>query len=101
MSPLILSDSTSFTGCDGTDVAVASSVRFPPIALLQGVLERVRRDDVRLLLVAPYWPGCSWFTDLVGLLEDSPWEILVRRDLLSQSVGTIFHPRPELWKLWV
>ncbi len=64
MSPLVLSDSSSSTGagCHGTDVAEASSVRLPPIALLPGVLERVRRDEVRLLLVAPYWPGrpSSW-----------------------------------------
>ncbi len=74
---------------------------FPPIALLPGVLERVRRDGVRLLLVAPFWLGRVWFSDLISLLDGSPWEIPVRRDLLSQAEGMIFHPRPELWKLWV
>ncbi len=74
---------------------------FPPIALLPGVLERVRRDGVRLLLVAPFWPGRVWFSDLISLLDGSPWEIPVRRDLLSQAEGMILHPRPELWKLWV
>ncbi len=74
---------------------------FPLIALLPGVLERVRRDDVRLLLVAPFWPGRVWFSDLISLLDGSPWEIPVRRDLLSQVGGTLVHPRPELWKLWV
>ncbi|KAI2660026.1 ORF V: Enzymatic polyprotein [Labeo rohita] len=73
---------------------------FPPIALLPGVLERVRRDGVRFLLVAPYWPARAWFSDLISLLNGSPWEIPVRRDLLSQAGGTILHPRPELWKLW-
>ncbi|KAI2647353.1 ORF V: Enzymatic polyprotein [Labeo rohita] len=72
---------------------------FPPIALLPGVLERVRRDGVSLLLVAPYWPGRVWFSDLISLLDGSPWEIPVRGDLLSQAGGTILHPRPELWKL--
>ncbi len=72
---------------------------FPPIALLPGVLARVRRDEVSLLLVAPFWPGRVWFSDLISLLDGSPWEIPVRRDLLSQA--GIFHPRPELWKLWV
>ncbi|KAL0187573.1 hypothetical protein M9458_014672, partial [Cirrhinus mrigala] len=86
-------------GCHGTDVAEASSVCSPPIALLPGVLERVRRDGVRLLLVAPYWPARAWFSDLISLLDGSPWEIPVRRDLLSQAGGTILHPRPELWKL--
>ncbi|KAL0170910.1 hypothetical protein M9458_035506, partial [Cirrhinus mrigala] len=74
---------------------------FPPIALLPGVLERVCRDGVRLLLVAPYWPARAWFSDLISLLDGSPWEIPVRRDLLSQAGGTTLHPRPELWKLWV
>ncbi len=64
---------------------------FPPIALLPGVLERVRRDGVRLLLVAPFWPGRVWFSDLISLLDGSPWEIPVRRDLLSQAEGMILH----------
>ncbi len=74
---------------------------FPPITLLPGVLTRVRRDGVRLLLVAPCWPGRVWFSDLISLLDDSPWEVPIRRDLLSQAGGAILHPRPELWKLWV
>ncbi|GAA6064854.1 uncharacterized protein LOC113526632, partial [Tachysurus ichikawai] len=74
---------------------------FPPIALLPGVLERVRRDGVRLLLVAPRWPGKPWFADLVSLLEGPPWEIPPRRDLLSQAGGTLVHPRPQLWRLWL
>ena len=74
---------------------------FPPIALLPGVLERVRRYSVRLLLVAQYWPAQIWFSDLISLLESPPWQIPLRRDLLSQAGGTLFHPRPELWGLWV
>ncbi len=74
---------------------------FPPVALLPGVLERVRRDGVRLLLVAPFWPGRVWFSDLISLLDGSPWEIPVRRDLLSQAGCTLVHPHPELWRLWV
>ncbi|XP_059371000.1 uncharacterized protein LOC132108312, partial [Carassius carassius] len=66
---------------------------FPPIALLPGVLARVRRDGARLLLVAPFWPGRVWFSDLVSLLDGSPWEIPIRTDLLSQAQGTIIHPR--------
>ncbi len=41
----------------------------------------------------------SWI--LISLLDGSPWEILVRRDLLSQAEGMILYPCPELWKLWV
>ncbi|CAM4654716.1 unnamed protein product [Leuciscus chuanchicus] len=73
---------------------------FPPVALLPGVLERVRRDRVCLLPIAPRWPGRVWFPDLVSLLDGHPLELPVRRDLLSQAGGSIFHPRPELWNLW-
>ncbi len=74
----------------GLDAMVQTGPRlrlyaFPPVALLPGVLERVRRDGVRLLLVAPFWPGRVWFSDLISLLDGSPWEIPVRRDLLSQA----------------
>ncbi len=70
---------------------------FPPIALLPWVLERVRRDRVLLLLIALRWPGRLWFPDIISLLDGSPLELPVRRDLLSQAGGSIFHPQPELW----
>lgn len=73
----------------------------PQIPLLPGVLDRVSQEGVCLLLVAPCWPGRPWFVDLVALLEDSPWEILFRLDLLSQAGGIIVQPHPELWKLRV
>ncbi len=34
-------------------------------------------------------------------LVSASWEIPIRRDLLSQLQGKIWHPQPELWKLWV
>ncbi len=73
---------------------------FPPIALLPGVLERVRQDRVLLLLIAPRWPGRVWFPDLISLLDGPPLVLPIRKDLLSQAGGSIFHPQPELWKLW-
>ncbi len=73
---------------------------FPPIALLPGVLEGVRRDRVLLLLIAPQWSGRVWFPDLISLLDGPPLELPIRRDLLSQAGDSIFHPHPELWKLW-
>ncbi len=48
---------------------------FPPIALLPGVLERVRRDRVPLLLIAPRWPGRVWFPNLFSLLYGPPLEL--------------------------
>ncbi|KAI2664153.1 hypothetical protein H4Q32_002288 [Labeo rohita] len=67
---------------------------FSLIALLPGVLERVCRDGFRLLLIAPYWPARAWFSDLISLLDCSPWEIPFRRDLLSQAGGHLRAPSP-------
>lgn len=74
---------------------------FSPIALLPGVLERVRQGRGPASARRPVLAGPSiWFSDLVSLLDSSPLEIPIRRDLLSQVGGVFVHPRPELWKLW-
>ncbi|XP_073721072.1 uncharacterized protein [Misgurnus anguillicaudatus] len=74
---------------------------FPPVALLPQVLARVRQQGSCLLLIAPRWPNRVWFSEMISLLNGSPWAIPERRDLLSQAGGTIFHPRPDLWNLHV
>ncbi len=42
-----------------------------------------------------------WFPDLTELLVAPPWPIPVRRDMLSQADGSVWHPNPELWSLHV
>ncbi len=74
---------------------------FPPIKLIPAVLCRVKVSSARLLLIAPFWPSQTWFSELTPLLYRPPWEIPIRWDLLSQLQGKIWHPQPELWKLWV
>ncbi len=74
---------------------------FPPIKLIPAVLCRVKVSGARLLLIAPFWPSQTWFSELSPFLYRSPWDIPIRRDLLSQLQGKIWHPQPELWKLWV
>ncbi len=74
---------------------------FPPIKMIPAVLCRVKVSGARLLLIAPFWPSQTWFSELTPLLYRPPWEIPIRRDLLSQLQGKIWHPQPELWKLWV
>ncbi len=74
---------------------------FPPIKLIPAVLCRVKVSSARLLLIAPFWPSQTWFSELTPLLYRSPWEIPIRLDLLSQLQSRIWHPQPELWKLWV
>ncbi len=74
---------------------------FPPIVLLPQVLRRVREQRHKLLLIAPLWRNQSRVSALFQLLEAAPWPIPLRRDLLSQVNGTLWHPRPELLALHV
>ena len=72
---------------------------FPPVELIPPVLERVRQQGLSLILVAPWWPAKSWYAEIVSLLAARPLQLPLRRDLLSQAGGEVFHPRPELWRL--
>ncbi|KAI2667306.1 ORF V: Enzymatic polyprotein [Labeo rohita] len=67
---------------------------FPPVSLLAQTLCKIREDEEQVLLVAPYWPTRTWFPELISLAAAPPWKIPLRRDLLSQGMGTIWHPRP-------
>ncbi len=70
---------------------------FPLIALLPQVIRRVRDTKCTLLLVAPLWRNQVWFLEMIKLLSATLWSIPLRRDLLSQAQGKIWHPQPELW----
>ncbi len=72
---------------------------FPPVALLPQVLRRVRKQRHKLILIAPLWRNQPWVSELFQLLKAARWLIPLRRDLLSQANGTIWHPRPRLWAL--
>lgn len=74
---------------------------FPPLPLMVQTLHRVMVDSHSLLLVAPRWPGRVWFPQLLQLLDGDPWCLPVRRDLLSQLGGQIWHPDPARMQLWV
>ncbi|XP_075336649.1 uncharacterized protein LOC142397191 [Odontesthes bonariensis] len=74
---------------------------FPPIPLIVPTLQRVLQQGHRLLLVAPFWPGRTWFPLLHRLCSGSPWHLPDRRDLLSQWQGRIWHPDPSRLQLWV
>ncbi len=94
-------------GTLGTDALACSWPRglrkyaFPPVSLLAQTLCKVREDEEQVLLVAPYWPNRTWFPELLLLATAPPWQIPLRRDLLSQRGGTLWHPRPDLWNLHV
>ncbi len=74
---------------------------FPPVSLLAQTLCKVREDEEQVLIVAPYWPNRTWFPELTLLMTAPPWRIPLRKDLLSQRRGTLWHLRPDFWKLHV
>ncbi len=91
----------------GTDALAHSWPRglrkyaFPPVSLLAQTLCKIREVEEQVLLVAPYWPNRTWFPELMLLATAPPWPIPLRKDLLSQRRGTLWHPRPDVWKLHV
>ena len=72
---------------------------FPPLELIHPTLERTRLQGLTVLLVAPAWG--SWRSEIAPLLYVNPWPLPLRRDLLQQAGGEIFHPRPADLDLWV
>ncbi len=52
-------------------------------------LERVCRDRVLLLLLAPRWPGRVWFPDMISLLDGPPLELTVRGLDISPQTRTV------------
>ena len=71
---------------------------FPPLSLIPPTLERVRGQGLTLILIAPGWG--SWRSEISRLLYDEPWQLPLRRDLLTQAGTEIFHPRPADLDLW-
>ncbi len=65
-------------GTLGTDALAHSWPRglrkyaFPPVSLLAQTLCKVREDEERVLLVAPYWPNRTWFPELMLLATAPP-----------------------------
>ncbi len=73
---------------------------FPPLALIPPTLARVRGHGHKLILIAPHWPALHWLAEIYQMLCAQPWQLPIRRDLLSQGRGTVFHPHPERLQLW-
>ncbi len=48
---------------------------FPPIALLQQVVRRIREQGHKVLLVAPLWRNQPWLSELTQLLTAAPWPV--------------------------
>ena len=50
---------------------------------------------------SPHWPNQPWVADLVNMSVQQPWELPLRRDLLTQAHRTVWHPHPEWGRLSV
>ena len=68
-----------------------SSYAFPPPVLLHKVLQKIRQDRARVILIAPMWPMRSWYSSILNMLVQSPLILPLRPDLLSQF--KILHPK--------
>ena len=45
---------------------------FPLFPLIPLVLRKVREEQVKLILVAPWWPTMSWIPELLDLCLEPP-----------------------------
>ena len=76
-----------------------SAYAFPPFALIPLVLRKVAEDEASLVLIAPHWPGRSWFPLLLALLVDEPWLLPQRRVLVAQPISGLLHAQLDRLRL--
>ena len=68
---------------------------FPPFCLIGQVLKKLRSDQIQMaILIAPIWPGQTWFPQLLDQCIDTPRSIPNQIDLLSNGEGRA-HPLIE------
>ena len=68
---------------------------YPPMALLHRVIRKIRQCHCLIIVIAPGWPGMSWFWNLVQLSTEIPLQLPVSTTLLKQSHSYIFHSNPQ------
>ena len=65
---------------------------FPPVSLLGLVVSKVVDQGCRrMILIAPGWPNMPWFWDLVSLSAQVPFQLPLRRNLVSQPFNGLRH----------
>ncbi len=67
---------------------------FPPVSLVAQTLCKIREDEEQILLVVQYSPTRTWFPELMHVTAP-PWQIPLRKDLLTQRRGTLWQPHPD------
>ncbi|XP_077113927.1 uncharacterized protein LOC143769315 [Ranitomeya variabilis] len=64
---------------------------FPPMSLIPLVIRKIRMEQARVILIAPFWPKRPWFSCLQTMCLCDPWILPSDKELLSQ--GPFFHPQ--------
>jgi hypothetical protein len=72
---------------------------FPPLSILNLVLQKVESDKGVLLLVAPGWTRREWYPRLLRLSIHTPYRLPVMKDIVTQQDGTLLHPNPGEFNL--
>ena len=68
---------------------------YPPTSLIRACLNKVRTENVEIVLIAPGWPNQEWFLDLLDLVIDFPITLPPVQKLLKQTFSHHFHPHPS------
>ena len=67
---------------------------FPPFSLILKVLQKIKFENARGILVVPYWPAQAWFPIYLSLSESEPMFFKPNINLL-RSINRELHP---MWK---
>ena len=63
---------------------------YPPTTLIRPCLNKVKSENVDLILIAPNWPNQEWFTDILDLLVQKPIKLPHSKILLKQTFSHRF-----------
>lgn len=60
---------------------------FPPFAMIQRVLQKLREERSSIVLVTPFWPSQPWFPTTLELVYETPFLIPASPGLLKDIDG--------------
>jgi hypothetical protein len=67
---------------------------FPPLAIINQVLNKIAREPGKIILIAPMWTRREWYPLLLDLLVDFPYRLPVMKKLVTQEQGSLLHHNP-------
>ncbi len=88
-------------GCSGPRLAQHPSVCLTSNRPATPGYQANQGNEITSPPLVPSWRNQVWFPEMIQLQSAALWSIPLRRDLLSQVQGKIWHPQPELWSLHV